>query len=86
MTPLDDAFSSVALAASRAELLKGVSRIAAAVGYDHVALAYRAPLKSAFGDAARGAQLPQWTPWYMRVASTPQLAKSRSDAPHKVNF
>ena len=55
MMPLDDAFSSVALAASRAELLKGVSRIAAAVGYDHVALAYRAPLKSAFGDAARGA-------------------------------
>ena len=35
---------------------------------------------------ARGAQLPQWTPWYMRIASTPHLSTSRSDAPHKVNF
>ena len=40
MLALDDVFSSVAVAASRDELLKGVSRIAAAVGYDDVAVAY----------------------------------------------
>ena len=40
MMQLDDVFSSVAIAATRDELLKGVSHIAAAVGYDDVAVAY----------------------------------------------
>ena len=40
MQKLDDVFSSVAVAASRDELLKGVTRIAASVGYDDVAVAY----------------------------------------------
>ena len=40
MQQLDDVFSSVAVAASRDELLKGVTRIAASVGYDDVAVAY----------------------------------------------
>ena len=44
---LDDIFSGVAAAATRDELLKGVSRIAAAVGYDDVAVAYLTKSSSA---------------------------------------
>ena len=40
MMRIDEIFSSVAIASSRDELLTGVSRIAATVGYDQVAVAY----------------------------------------------
>ena len=40
MMSIDEVFSSVAIAESRSELLQGVSRIAATVGYDQVAVAY----------------------------------------------
>ena len=40
MMLIDEIFSSVAIATSRDVLLHGVSRIAAMVGYDHVAVAY----------------------------------------------
>ena len=40
MQQIDDVFSSVAIANTGDELLKGVQRIAAAVGYDDVAVAY----------------------------------------------
>ena len=40
ITSLDEVFSSVAAAGSLDELLRGVSRIAATIGYDHVAIAY----------------------------------------------
>ena len=40
MAQLDDIFTSIAAAGSREALLNGVSRIAATVGYDQVAVAY----------------------------------------------
>lgn len=46
MLSIDDAFETVALADSSDSVVSGLSRIAAKIGYDHVALAYSQPAVS----------------------------------------